>query len=1043
MFDPVSSKTNFPDLEEQILAFWEKEQIFERSLEQRKDCEEYIFYDGPPFATGMPHYGHLLAGTIKDIVPRYWAMQGKYVDRRFGWDCHGLPIENEAAKALKEKEGLDLSGKYEIEGYGIGKFNEYCRSIVLKYTAEWEVVIKRMGRWVDFRKGYRTMDIGFMESIWWVFKQLWEKDLIYQGHRVMPFSWKLSTPLSNFEAKSEYQEVQDPALTIKFKLEDEEAYVLAWTTTPWTLPSNQALAVGKSILYVKVQDSETGESWYLAESRLPHYQHKLKRELVVVAAITADQLLGRSYQPLLPFFAGEKEHGSFRIISSGHVTTEDGTGIVHMAPAFGEDDFTACLKQGIRMVNPVDMEGCFTEQVPDWCGVMVKDADKGIIHRLKEENKVVLHDTIVHNYPYCWRSKTPLIYRAITTWFCKVEILKDRLIANNKDISWVPETVGQNRFGNWLEDARDWNISRNRYWGTPMPIWISEDGSDKIAIGSVAELEALSGEKVTDLHSHFIDKLVIKKNGKTYKRIPEVFDCWFESGAMPYAQINYPHEDRGRTFPKDFADFIAEGLDQTRGWFYTLHVLSTALFDTAAFKNVVVNGLILAQDGKKMSKSEKNYPDPMHIIAEYGADCLRSYLINSPVVRAEPLKFSEQGISQIYRSLVSPLWNAYSFFVTYARLDQFQPREVLTGSDNELDIWIISHLQSLIRDVTNHMQGNFLYSVVPELEGFVDQLTNWYIRRSRRRFWRSESDTDKQNAYNTLYYVLTTFSQVMAPFMPFLCESIYKNLMQDQEAPQSVHLCDYPKAETALINPVVEEEMDYLRAIVELGRSLRAAHNLKIRQPLASLSVVADSHHREMLNRLGEIAKEELNLKALIYLNDEVDLITYSARPNLKLLGPRLGKELKILSPAIRALGHSQITGLLKGQTLTVAGHQLTPDELLIDRHEKEGMVVQSDSGITIAIDTQLTEELRCEGHARELVNRIQNQRKDSGYKVEDRIHVRLESDDLSACLRKHSDYIQSETLALAINETEFTPDTSKEWDINGKQVTIHMALAS
>lgn len=1039
MFDPVSSKTNFPELEEKILEFWEREKIFEKSLERRKGCDEYIFYDGPPFATGTPHYGHLLAGTIKDIVPRYWAMQGRYVDRRFGWDCHGLPVENEAAKDLREKEGLDLSGKYEIEEYGIGKFNEYCRSIVLKYTKEWETVVKRMGRWVDFENGYHTMDKGFMESIWWVFKQLYDKGLIYQGHRVMPFSWKLSTPLSNFEAKSNYKTVQDPAITIKFKLCDEDAYVLAWTTTPWTLPSNLALAVGKDIQYVKVRDPESGELYYLAEARLPFYEKKLKRSFEVVEQVSADTLAGKNYEPLFPFFADKRESASFRVIFSGHVTTSDGTGVVHMAPAFGEDDYAACMKEGMDMVNPVDMEGRFTEEVPTWQGVMVKDADKDIIKTLKESNKLVLQDTLEHSYPYCWRSDTPLIYRAISTWFCKVEQMKDRLVTNNEKISWVPETVGANRFGNWLADARDWNISRNRYWGTPIPLWMSEDG-DTIALGSAAELEELSGQKVDDLHSHFINDITIEKDGKVYRRIPEVFDCWFESGSMPYAQINYPREDHGRTFPDHYADFIAEGLDQTRGWFYTLHVLSTALYDTPAFKNVVVNGLILAEDGTKMSKSKKNYPDPMFIINKYGADCLRSYMVNSPVVRAEPLKFSEKGIEHIYRALISPLWNAYSFFVTYARLDGYKPGENLTGSDNELDVWIISHLQSLIADVTRHMEGNRLYSVIPELLGFVDMLTNWYIRRSRRRFWRADSDADKTHAYNTLFYVLKTFSQVMAPFMPFVCEAIYKNLVRDDES-NSVHLCDYPKTETNLINKGVEEEMDYVRAIVELGRSLRAAHNLKTRQPLSTLSVVADDHHKEMLERLGSIALEELNVKGLEFMHDETELVTYTARPNMKALGPRLGKQLKVLNPAIRALGHADIAKLLADGKLDVEGHELTPDDFLIDRNEKEGMVVQSERGITIALDTRLTDELLLEGDARELVNRIQNQRKDTGYNVEDRIVVRLEGADMSACLAAHNDYICGETLAQSLT-AEAASDSTKEWDVNGKKVTIHMSRA-
>ncbi|MDJ0837464.1 MAG: isoleucine--tRNA ligase [Acidobacteriota bacterium] len=1043
MFEEVSPKVNLPELEKKILAFWEENGIFKQSIEQRAEADEYVFYDGPPFATGLPHYGHLLAGTIKDIVPRYWTMQGKRVERRFGWDTHGLPVENEAAKGLRESEGLDLSGKYEIEEYGIGRFNEYCRSIVLKYTAEWETVVKRMGRWVDFENDYKTMDPNFMESIWYVFKQLWEKDLVYRGHRVMPFSWKLSTPLSNFEANSNYKEVQDPAITIKFALKDEpDTYILAWTTTPWTLPSNQALAVGVDIDYVKVKHPESGEYYILAEARREHYEQRLKLKFETVSTFKGSELVGKNYQPLFPYFADLE--GCFRVIASIHVTTGDGAGVVHMAPAFGEDDYAACKEAGMPMVCPVDMEGRFTDEVTDFAGQNVKDADKNIIRQLKETGKLLLHETLTHSYPFCWRSDTPLIYRAISTWFCRVESFKDRLVANNKQVRWVPEAVGTNRFGNWLEDARDWNISRNRYWGTPIPLWECEETGDIIAVGSIADLEELTGQKVTDLHSHNIDELTFEKDGKLYKRIPEVFDCWFESGAMPYAQNHYPFENKEQ-FEANFpADFIAEGLDQTRGWFYTLMVLSTALFDKPAFKNVVVNGLMLAEDGKKMSKSLKNYPDPMQIIDQYGADCLRAYMIDSPVVRAEPLKFSEDhGVKITYRQVLLPLWNAYSFFVTYARLDGYKPEGDLTGSKNELDVWIISHLQSLIADVTTHMENNHLYSVIPELVGFIDQLTNWYIRRSRRRFWRAESDADKLDAYNTLYTVLVEFAKVMAPFLPFICEAIYKNLVRDEEAHDSVHLCDYPKPNQALIHKQVEEEMDRVRLAVERGRSLRAAHNLKVRQPLASLSIVVDDHQREIFERLGGIVREELNVKELIYLHDETELVHYAARPNMKVLGPRLGKALKVLNPAIRGLAHADIHKLLEEGKLDVEGYELTTEDFLIDRNEKEGMVVSSEGGITIALDTQLTDALKVEGDARELVNRIQTQRKEADFNVEDRIHLAIDADDwLTGCLAEYGDYVSGETLAASLNGDAFEPESTKEWDVNGKKVTVRLRRA-
>ena len=1041
MFEPVSSKTDLPALERDVLAFWQEQQIFQKSLALRKNAKPYIFHDGPPFATGLPHYGHLLAGTIKDIIPRYWTMRGCYVPRRFGWDCHGLPVENEAAKDLMASEGLDLSGKYEIENYGIGKFNEYCRSIVLRYTAEWEIVVNRMGRWVDFRNGYRTMDRDFMESIWWVLRSLWDKDLVYQGYKVMPFSWKLSTPLSNFEANMNYQDVQDPAITAKFAVDGEEnTYFLAWTTTPWTLPSNLGLAVGEDLDYLLVRDRESGIRYYLAEARAADYQGKTKQEWEVLSRLQGRELVGRTYAPLLPYFAGLKQEGAFRVIASSHVTTTDGTGIVHMAPAFGEDDYEACKREQMPFVDPVDMEGRFTSAVSDFAGMNIKEADKGIIRKLKEEGKLLLHETLEHSYPFCWRSNTPLIYKAIKAWFVRVESIKDRMIANNNQVDWVPAAVGSNRFGKWLENARDWNISRNRYWGTPIPIWIHEESGDAFAVGSVAELATLTGEEIGDLHAHNIDHLTIEKDGKVYKRIPEVFDCWFESGSMPYGQNHYPFAGN-EGHPDVPADFIAEGLDQTRGWFYTLMVLSTALFDRPAFKNVVVNGMILAADGSKMSKSKKNYPDPMSVMENYGADCVRAYMINSPAVRAEPLKFKEEDIKLIYRSVVSPLWNAYAFFVTYARLDNYRPGDELTASNNELDQWILSHFQSLVTDVIKHMENNHLYSVVPELDQFIDLLTNWYIRRSRRRFWRTGDDSDKRHAYNTLYYVLVEFSKVMAPFLPFLTEGIYRNLTATGDNPESVHLCDYPEPRQSLLKPRVEEEMDYIRNLVELGRSLRAAHNLKVRQPLSQLDVVAGEREREVLERLGDIVREELNVKEIVYLPDETELVHYSARPNLRVLGPRLGKHLKELNPAIRQLAHKEIATLVETGRLTVAGHELTGDDLLIDRHEKEGLVVLSEAGITTGLDTRITPELALEGDARELVNRIQNLRKEAGFNVEDRIRLRLEGENwLSGCLGSHGDYIRTETLADALNEAPFEAEIEKDWEVNGKKVTIAVA---
>jgi len=870
IFIEVSSKTNLIKEEEKILDFWNKRSIFKKSLEKNTD-KDYIFYDGPPFATGLPHYGHLLAGTIKDIIPRYWTMKGFRVNRRFGWDCHGLPIENEAAKNLKEKENLDLSGRYEIEKYGIYKFNEYCRSIVLKYTAEWEKIVNRMGRWVDFENNYRTMNADFMESVWWVFKQLWDKGLIYKGYRVMPYSWKLSTPLSNFEAGENYQSVQDPSITVKFRLKPSEifpkdTFFLAWTTTPWTLPSNLALAVGKDIEYFllnipimgKSDKKEISENIILAKDRILEYKKLLKNENYrILGDFKGSELMNSEYEPLFPYF----ENRSFKIYHSDHVTTEDGTGIVHIAPAYGEEDFELAKDHNITIVDPVDAEGKFKDDVIDFKGMNVKDADPLIIQKLKKENKLFHQSTVTHNYPFCWRSNTPLIYKAISTWFLKVEPFREQMVKNNEKIFWVPEAIGKNRFGKWLKNAQDWNISRNRYWGTPIPLWQSDDG-DTICIGSIEELEKLCKKKIDDIHSHKIDNLKIIKNGKRYKRIPEVFDCWFESGSMPYAQNHYPFENKELVEKNLPADFIAEGLDQTRGWFYTLTVLSTILFDRPAFKNVVVNGLILAKDGSKLSKSKKNFPSPTEIINKYGADVLRAYLINSPVVKAEPLKFNEDDIVLIYRKIVSPIWNSYSFFVTYALLDNYVPEGGLTGSLNILDRWIISKFQSLVKSVNLYMEKNYLYKVVPELGAFIDTLTNWYIRRSRRRFWKTEQSIDKKNAYDTLYYILTEFIKILAPFLPYISESIYQNLCRIySDKPISVHLCDFPDPIIKLINNEVEEEMALVLQVVDLGRTLRAKHDLRIRQPLKNITIISEKDIKSSISHLEHIISDELNIK--------------------------------------------------------------------------------------------------------------------------------------------------------------------------------------
>ncbi|MEE8469336.1 MAG: isoleucine--tRNA ligase, partial [Planctomycetota bacterium] len=707
---PVDPDVSFPDLELGLLDRWDEKRIFERSVEARDPSDPFVFYDGPPFATGLPHYGHLVASTLKDIIPRYWAMRGKRVERRWGWDCHGLPVENEAQKEL------GLADSRAIEALGIEAFNQSCRSLVLRYTDEWASTIRRLGRWADFEHGYRTMDPDYMESVWWVFRQLWDRGLIYEGYRVQPVSPALGTPLSNFEVaqgpqekdpvtkKDGHKRVQDPSLTVRFALEDEEASLWAWTTTPWTLPSNLALAVNSSVEYVKAQLQDTGEVVYIEPSRLADYRARGRVGATTeLARLPGSELVGRPYAPLLPYFAHLREDGqgqrlAFRVVAADYVDTSSGTGIVHQAPAFGEDDFATGKAEGLPLVNPLDRSGIFDDSVPDLEGLFAKDADKVIIARLKAEGKVVDHDTLVHAYPHCYRTGKPLLYMALSTWFMKVEDMREALVANNAAVHWVPESVGRARFGNWLAGARDWNLSRNRYWGTPLPVWrCDEEPTEMVCMGSRAELEQAAGLEpgaLTDLHRESIDQITFPSAGTaggTMRRIPEVFDCWFESGSMPYAQSHYPFENGEAGEASLVADYIAEGIDQTRGWFYTLMVLSTALFDRPAFRNVIVNGIVLAQDGEKMSKSKQNYPDPNLVLESYGADALRLYLIASPVVNAKDVRFEESGIREHVRLVMLPLWNAYSFLTRYADIHSWEPDGTLPDSSaNELDGWILS-----------------------------------------------------------------------------------------------------------------------------------------------------------------------------------------------------------------------------------------------------------------------------------------------------------------------------------------------------------------
>jgi isoleucyl-tRNA synthetase len=1046
MFQPVSNKTDFPQMETDMLAFWAAHETFKKSLEKNRAKRDYVFYDGPPFATGLPHYGHLLAGTIKDIVPRYQTMRGYHVERRFGWDCHGLPIE-----ALAQ-EALGVTGAHEIRELGIDIFNEKCRSMVLTYVEEWRKTVTRMGRWVDFDNDYKTMDPDFMESIWWVFKQLWEQKRVYKSYRIMPYSWKLSTPLSNFEAGNNYKDVQDPAVTVRAKVLTGadaaygETYLLIWTTTPWTLPENLGICAGPEIDYVVVRDAASQVSYVMAEARLAAY-YKKPEEYTLVATLKGSQLKGWTYEPIFPYFSKHAEHGAFRVFNDAFVSTGDGTGLVHMAPAYGEDDFRVCKENGLTVIaDPLDAACNFTDQLPEYAGRFCKDCDKDLIRRLKQEGKLVHQTTIVHSYPFCDRTDTPLIYRAIEAWYVRVEDLHDQLSANNDSVHWMPAYVGDKRFGNWLKEARDWNISRNRFWGSCIPVWVNEkDSEDTICVGSVAELEALSGEKVTDLHKHFMDKIVIHQNGKTYRRTPEVLDCWFESGSMPYAQQHYPFKKGGDVNSFFPADFIAEGLDQTRGWFYTLMVLGTCLFDKSPFKNVVVNGLVLAEDGKKMSKRLKNYPDPNHLLNDYGADALRLYMIYSPVVRAENLRFSEAGVKQILRDLLIPWWNAYSFFVTYANVDGFNETEVATpASTNVLDRWIVSSLETLVSEVTEAMDDYDLQRSVRPFVNFVEDLTNWYIRRSRRRFWKSQNDDDKMHAYRTLRYVMVQLSKVAAPFTPFISEAIYRNL-KGASMPESVHLCDFPTANVVARDQKLERCMALVQTVVKMGRQLRTENDLKVRQPLSVIHIVSNNPDvRKLLTGFEDLITDELNIKTVVYGSDETVMADVSVKADFKKLGPRFGAQMKTVAAAIAKLSSAQSALLVAGKDVILeaeagGGFTLTSEDVVVQRTPKAGMVVAAEGDVLVGIETALTPALMQEGLAREFVSRIQNMRKEADFEVIQRIALTVAGDaDLVAAVTKYADYIKTETLCEALSFAETLP--VEPCDLNGHQVRIGIA---
>ncbi len=1048
MYKNVDSKVDFPKQEEGVLEFWEKNDVFKKSISQREGCEEYVFYDGPPFATGLPHFGHFIPSTIKDIIPRYQTMKGKKVERRFGWDCHGLPVEN-----LIEKE-LEINSKHEIEAYGIAAFNDKCRDSVLRYTSEWRKTITRMGRWVDFDNDYKTMNPEYMESIWWVAKTLWDKGRIYEGKYILPYCPRCATVLSTHEIAQGYKEKQDPAITIRFKvtrgpaafsdpeITNGKTYFLAWTTTPWTLPSNEGLCMGPEIEYVKILDKASGDYYILAESRLSAY-YKNPEDYEIIYRHFGKEFLGAKYEPLFPYFEKlsvneDGSDGAFRVFNADYVSTEDGTGIVHIAPSFGEDDALVFKGTGIPCVEPIDAECKFTSEVSDYQGRFVKDCDKDIMDRLKKEGKLVKRDTIVHQYPHCWRCSSPLIYRGIGSWFVKVADHHDSLLKANSQITWQPSHIKEGRFGKWLAGSRDWAVSRNRYWGNPIPIWRCDNPECKetLCVGSREELKALSGVFAEDLHKQYVDKITIpcKKCGSVMHRIPEVFDCWFESGSMPYAQNHYPFENK-EYFEKHFpADFISEGLDQTRGWFYTLTVLASSIFDKPAFKNCIVNGLVLAEDGRKMSKSLRNYTDPVEAINQFGADALRLFLMHSAVVKADDLRYSDNGVREVIKSIILPLWNSYSFFVQYANIDGI----TCTGHEfdnhkasNPLDRWLLSVTQKMVKDVTEALDNYDLSLAIDPMLSFIDKINNWYIRRNRRRFWKSGNDADKLEAYEALYTALKTFCLVACPFVPFITEAMWQNLRTDEDK-ISVHLMDYPVYKENFRDEKLEDIMELVQKSVSMGRSLRNQFNLKNRQPLNSVVLVTkNADERATLESNQDTIAEELNVKKVEFHDKESDLVEYKAKANFKVLGKQLGPMMKKVAAEIANLSGSDIAKIVDGETLSITvdgtSYDIGSDAVIVERIEKEGLKVINDGTLTVALDTRISDELKKEGYARDLIRGIQNLRKESRFEITDRIDLKVSgSDELKAAFEMYKDMICNETLSKSYEWVSSLSDSVK-----------------
>lgn len=1049
MFKKVDVRQSFPVMEKNVLKYWEDNKIFEKSVEQRKDAEKFVFYDGPPFANGLPHYGHILATALKDAVTRYWTMKGYYVPRTNGWDCHGLPVEYEI-----EKE-LGLSGRKAIVEYGVENFNKKCRESVFRYTDQWKGLLQRVGRWVDFEDTYATLDNDYMESIWWVFKQIWDKKMVYSGFKSMHICPRCETALSNFEVSQGYKDVTDMTVTAKFKLKDDalkaikakekDVYVLAWTTTPWTLPGNVALAFGDKIDYVKVQakTAEDVEETYIVAEKLADAVFG-EGKYVVVEKIDQKKLVGTHYEPIFDYYVNAELPGKLYEINIGDfVTTEDGTGVVHIASMFGEDDYNFGLKYGFAQINHVYMDGTFKPEVKEFAGKSVIGQNSNVADFIAAKGLLFKKYNYKHSYPHCWRCDTALINYSTRSFFIKVTDIKDKLQKNNQKIHWQPEHVKDGRFGKWLDGVRDWSISRNRFWGCAIPVWECDCG-EQVCIGSIEELGKLSVGKLPmnngeiDLHKPYIDDVTMKCKtcSAVMHRVPDVLDCWFESGSMPYAQLHYPFENKAE-FENNFpANFIAEGLDQTRGWFYTLHVLSTILFDKPAFQNVIVNGILLAADGEKLSKRKKNYPDPSLLFESQGVDSTRYFLYNSTAPLAEDVRFSEKHVEEIVKKFTLTLWNTYSFFVTYANIDNFEPSQEFDKfqPENKLDKWILSELNTLIQEVTDKMDAyNLTWSVRP-MQEFIENLSNWYVRRSRRRFWKSQNDGDKNQAYQTLYIVLMQFTKLLAPFMPYISDEIYQNLSGGMKA--SVHLEDWPKANKYLINDELNKEMHLIRLVVNLGHSVRAKAKIKVRQPLFKAQIaLPEGVDASLIESQKEVILEELNIKELEVIKEASEIVERIVMPNPKALGPKFGKDVQFIINNLKS-GEYKVEGAI----IKVGPFELSGDDVEVGFRGKSGFDVASEEGVVVSLDTHITEELKKEGYARDLVRSIQELRKDADYQVDDRIYVAVEAPqgEVSDAVTAFADYIKRETLAEELQQSgNFEWDKEIIVDLDGVSVKV------